>query len=158
MDCPVCKDAMVVMELYDVEVDHCLGCRGIWLDSGELELLLEPDDASSIQEAEKIRRDRDNFLALIRTCAGVRERARKCPICRGRMEKVICGRRTNAGGRTPDDILVDAHGAIIDRCARNHGLWFDDGELHTLVETANSGDAGKPYGRIVELLRDMFKN
>ena len=41
MDCPVCKDAMIVMELNEVEIDHCLSCSGIWLDAGELELLLE---------------------------------------------------------------------------------------------------------------------
>ena len=158
MDCPVCKEAMVVMELNDVEVDHCLGCRGIWFDAGELELLLEPQDASSAPEADNISRGREDLLALIKAGAGVRERKRKCPICRGKMEKVVCGRRTDAGGRTPDGIVMDVPGVIIDRCVHNHGLWFDDGELRTLVETASSGEVGKPYGRIVELLRDMFKN
>jgi Zn-finger nucleic acid-binding protein len=147
---------MVVMELNDIEIDHCLGCRGIWLDAGELELLLEPDETSSPREAEKIRRDRDDFFAMFKTGAGVTERRRKCPICRGRMEKVVCGRRTGAGGRTPDDVLADAPGVIIDRCVRGHGLWFDDGELHTLAESANSGDTAAPYGRMAGLLRDMF--
>ena len=41
MNCPVCSEAMVVLELHEVEVDHCVTCKGIWLDSGELELLLE---------------------------------------------------------------------------------------------------------------------
>ena len=41
MDCPVCKNAMIVLELDEVEVDYCADCRGVWLDSGELELLLE---------------------------------------------------------------------------------------------------------------------
>ena len=41
MDCPVCKNAMITMELDEVEVDHCLDCGGIWLDSGELEMLLD---------------------------------------------------------------------------------------------------------------------
>ena len=40
MDCPVCKNAMIVLELDEVEVDYCTECEGIWLDAGELELLL----------------------------------------------------------------------------------------------------------------------
>ena len=41
MDCPVCKDsAMIVLEMDEVEVDYCTECEGIWLDAGELEILL----------------------------------------------------------------------------------------------------------------------
>ncbi|MHC4733577.1 MAG: TFIIB-type zinc ribbon-containing protein [Planctomycetota bacterium] len=40
MDCPVCKNAMITLELQEVEIDHCIECGGIWLDSGELEMLL----------------------------------------------------------------------------------------------------------------------
>ena len=32
---------MVILELNEVEIDFCTGCNGIWLDSGELDLLLE---------------------------------------------------------------------------------------------------------------------
>ena len=47
MDCPVCKEsAMVTLELNDVEIDYCMQCEGIWLDAGELEILLgEPKKA-----------------------------------------------------------------------------------------------------------------
>jgi hypothetical protein len=128
---------MVVMEFSDVEVDHCPGCKGIWLDAGELELLLESDDASGSRKIEK-----DGFLASFKTAAGVTERRRKCPICRGKMKKVVCG---------PDNI-------VIDRCARGHGIWFDDGELRALVEAANSGAANGRYNKMAGLLKDMFKN
>ncbi len=40
MDCPVCKNAMITLELQEVEIDYCIDCGGIWLDAGELELLL----------------------------------------------------------------------------------------------------------------------
>ena len=143
MDCPVCKEALVVMELSDVEVDHCLGCRGIWLDAGELEVLLEPDDMPGPQEAESARRRRDEFLGAFKIDNGVKERRRKCPICRRKMDKA-------AGGRNGD--------IVTDRCVRGHGLWFDDGELRALVESANSDANADSYGRMVKLLRDMFKN
>ena len=44
MNCPVCKNPMVVLELDQIEIDHCLHCGGIWLDAGELELLLETEE------------------------------------------------------------------------------------------------------------------
>ncbi len=40
MNCPVCKEPMIVLELDEVEIDHCISCGGIWLDAGELELLI----------------------------------------------------------------------------------------------------------------------
>ena len=55
MDCPVCKNAMITLELADVEIDHCTDCGGIWLDAGELELLLgEPEQAKSLLDSFKI--------------------------------------------------------------------------------------------------------
>ncbi|MCL4278881.1 MAG: zf-TFIIB domain-containing protein, partial [Ignavibacteriaceae bacterium] len=41
MLCPVCNNPMIVLELEQVEVDYCTNCAGVWLDAGELELLLE---------------------------------------------------------------------------------------------------------------------
>ena len=41
MQCPVCNEAMIVLEYEQVEIDHCTSCKGIWLDAGELELLAE---------------------------------------------------------------------------------------------------------------------
>jgi len=54
MDCPVCKNAMITLELEEVEIDHCTNCGGIWLDAGELELLLgQPEKASSCSTRSK---------------------------------------------------------------------------------------------------------
>ncbi len=40
--CPVCKDASLeVRHRNDIEIDYCPGCRGIWLDRGELEKIIE---------------------------------------------------------------------------------------------------------------------
>ena len=42
MLCPVCDNVdMFVLEFEQVEIDYCLGCRGVWLDSGELALIGE---------------------------------------------------------------------------------------------------------------------
>jgi Zn-finger nucleic acid-binding protein len=42
MKCPVCTDATLVMsDRSGIEIDYCPQCRGIWLDRGELDKLLE---------------------------------------------------------------------------------------------------------------------
>lgn len=42
MKCPTCTDTLLVMtERQGVEIDYCPQCRGVWLDRGELDKLLE---------------------------------------------------------------------------------------------------------------------
>ncbi|PHV11083.1 TFIIB-type zinc ribbon-containing protein [Chitinimonas sp. BJB300] len=42
MQCPVCKEiALVMSERAGVEIDYCPQCRGVWLDRGELDKILE---------------------------------------------------------------------------------------------------------------------
>ena len=125
MDCPVCKVAMIVLELDEVEIDYCTDCAGIWLDAGELELLLE--SAAKSNEV------------LLSFQPGVSdEKPRKCPICLKKMEKVLVG-----GADKPE---------LIDRCPKNHGLWFDAGELEQILKMGHFDDEGKVPG----LLKDLF--
>jgi uncharacterized protein len=39
MKCPKCGMQLEEIEFGDVKVDKCFGCEGMWLDSGELEML-----------------------------------------------------------------------------------------------------------------------
>ena len=98
---------MVILELSEVEIDYCTGCNGIWLDSGELELLLE-----DVEEREKI-------LNALTTDPAHTEKPYNCPICNKKMEKVYVGENKNV---------------LIDRCVKGHGLWFDKGELKAVLE------------------------
>jgi Zn-finger nucleic acid-binding protein len=41
MKCPVCDATLVMTERQGVEIDYCPECRGIWLDRGELDKLIE---------------------------------------------------------------------------------------------------------------------
>jgi uncharacterized protein len=42
MKCPNCRDVTLVMtERQGVEIDYCPQCRGVWLDRGELDKLIE---------------------------------------------------------------------------------------------------------------------
>ena len=42
MKCPVCKDVTLLMsEKNGVEIDYCPECRGVWLDRGELDKIID---------------------------------------------------------------------------------------------------------------------
>ena len=127
MDCPVCKDrAMITLELNEVEIDFCTVCNGIWLDAGELELLLgEPEKAGQLLNSFRI----DSMST---------EKIRKCPICDKKMQKVIVG--------SAKPIL------LIDKCRKGDGLWFDKGELNDIFDRAQLDKDNK----IQKLLTDIF--
>lgn len=49
MQCPVCPNTSLVMsERQGIEIDYCPSCRGVWLDRGELDKIIE---RSAQQEA-----------------------------------------------------------------------------------------------------------
>lgn len=122
MECPVCKNPMVILELDKVEIDYCPACKGIWLDGGELELLAENTrGAISFESA-------DN----------VKEKKYKCPICNRKMNKVE----------------FEKSGIIIDRCKNGHGLWFDKGELNSLLSIKELNHNNK----IITLLKNIFSD
>ncbi|WP_193164946.1 TFIIB-type zinc ribbon-containing protein [Microbulbifer hainanensis] len=42
MKCPSCSDAVLLQkDRNGIEIDYCPNCRGIWLDRGELEKIIE---------------------------------------------------------------------------------------------------------------------
>lgn len=42
MNCPVCNTvALVMSERQGIEIDYCPQCRGVWLDRGELDKIIE---------------------------------------------------------------------------------------------------------------------
>lgn len=47
MKCPACTEThLMLSERQGVEIDYCPSCRGIWLDRGELDKLLDRAVAS----------------------------------------------------------------------------------------------------------------
>ena len=43
MNCPVDGTTLLLSERQNVEIDYCPACRGVWLDRGELDKLLQRD-------------------------------------------------------------------------------------------------------------------
>jgi Zn-finger nucleic acid-binding protein len=133
MICPVCKAEMIVVEYHEIELDMCTECKGVWFDSGELELVLKTHQAEGV----------DEFLEGMRSSPGVKttEKKRKCPICGKKMDKKDVGEEPKV---------------MIDTCDRGHGLWFDGGEVAQLSKQFISGTTGHPDNPAVEFLEEFF--
>jgi uncharacterized protein len=50
MNCPSCKIPLVMSERQGIEIDYCPQCRGIWLDRGELDKLIEKSNSAENQQ------------------------------------------------------------------------------------------------------------
>lgn len=52
MQCPVCTNTSLVMsERAGIEIDYCPQCRGVWLDRGELDKIIERSAAAPAPQA-----------------------------------------------------------------------------------------------------------
>lgn len=109
MKCPNCADEVLIAVEYDeVEIDYCPVCKGVWLDSGEIEILFGDADAAAA------------FLTIgspAQVPPG--EKYRDCPECDAKMDK-----ETTEG----------AQPVTFDHCPNGDGIWFDDRELATVLE------------------------
>ncbi|MBC6937205.1 MAG: hypothetical protein DWB42_15395 [Chloroflexi bacterium] len=79
MQCPVCDVELKISERQGVEIDYCPKCRGVWLDRGELDKIIERsaavvvppsqgyapprrDDGDDYRPGETHKRKRKSFL------------------------------------------------------------------------------------------------
>ena len=122
MNCPACKNPMIILELNQVEIDYCSACKGIWLDNGELELIFSNSKQKEILNYFSVKKDFD-------------EAKRRCPVCKKKMDKVE----------------FEKTGIVLDSCTKNHGLWFDNGELKSLLKTSEENN-----NKMIDLLKEMF--
>lgn len=61
MKCPNCNETLLMTQRNNVEIDYCPKCRGIWLDKGELDKLLEQDNKRSSDEYRRYDDDHDRY-------------------------------------------------------------------------------------------------
>lgn len=126
MDCPVCNEPMIVLEYQKVEVDYCVKCLGVWLDTGEIELLFGDPKACA------------EFLTIGSPADAKGEKPRRCPVCNVKMTK----ESTESDPPT-----------IFDNCPNGDGMWFDKGELLDVIKHGKGLDKD---GQIPSFLQGMF--
>jgi Zn-finger nucleic acid-binding protein len=126
---------MIVVEHNAIELDYCTACRGVWFDSGELELLLH---SISLEDTHQVL---SSILNSPETPSS--EKKRRCPVCSQKMKKTTIGKEP---------------GILIDACRREDGLWFDGGEVVHLVKhlavTHGTQDSNE---QIISFMGDVFQ-
>jgi Zn-finger nucleic acid-binding protein len=135
MICPVCKYDMLVVEYHNIELDYCNSCKGVWFDSGELDLLLK---SQGLEEPKAF------FDGILNSQEAVSsEKKRDCPICSHKMKK------TAIGGQP--EILIDI-------CRDKHGLWFDGGEVSQLIKRLADEHPPKHDSKeqVISFLEEVF--
>ena len=136
MICPVCKHDMLVVEYHNIELDYCSSCKGVWFDSGELELLLK---SHSLEETKAFL---DGILNSAEAVSS--EKKRDCPICGHKMKKTA---------------ISEQPAVLIDMCRDEHGLWFDGGEVTQLMRHLAGTHPPKHDSReqVIRFLEEVFE-
>ncbi len=128
--CPKCDQALHILEFKDVEIDLCPQCKGVWLDAGEVERIVEKTGAPP-----------DNPLVEGLQKEGEKIKGRKflCPRCDRTMRQIQLGQTQEA--------------LVLERCPAGDGIWFDENELQGLFSKFSGKDGvSKP----VEFLNQFF--
>lgn len=60
MKCPSCDETLLMSEKTGIEIDYCPNCRGIWLDRGELDKIIERS-ADHYSKKENYDKDYDKY-------------------------------------------------------------------------------------------------
>lgn len=128
--CPICQQSMMTRMSHGVEIDLCGVCGGLWLDSGELDLLLTSRfNVGGVESA------LDASAKLPTLC-------RYCNVEQtdGRVSCRSCSR--SLGIRCPVDgrgMHIVRFGALeFDRCSACRGIWVDGFEREGLGEQAKN--------------------
>lgn len=52
MKCPIDNEALVITSRDGIEIDYCPKCRGVWLDRGELDKIIERASPAPVERDE----------------------------------------------------------------------------------------------------------
>ena len=66
MKCPVCDVELNVSERQGIEIDHCPTCRGVWLDRGELDKIIDrtQSEVSTVHIPSVSKQKRDDYEVI----------------------------------------------------------------------------------------------
>ena len=107
MKCPICNVELKKTKKFNVEVDYCPECRGIWFDKGEIKKISDGVEKFNFPEPDTSK------LSIATT----HEKSFPCPVCSAKMVKY-----TDKTNKT-----------IFDACIKGHGYWFEDMEFEQYV-------------------------
>lgn len=111
MNCPICKKTKLLKSiLYNIEVDYCPICFGLWFEQEELRLAKDEKDKNlKWLDIDLWKNEKDFKISY-----GMRV----CPSCRVPLYEVYYG----------------DSGIVVDICNLCHGVWLDRAEFKKITE------------------------
>lgn len=132
--CPRCEQPLHARLVGDLVIDECRGCTGVFLDRVAIERVI----------TDRRQARADALLGALGKAAVAPQAGRlyvKCPSC-----TKLMNRRQFALGA----------GVVVDVC-RDHGTWFDPGELPRIIEFVMSGGLEAAERAEIERLREQAR-
>ncbi|MFC1708559.1 zf-TFIIB domain-containing protein [Candidatus Omnitrophota bacterium] len=128
--CPKCEVDMNIIKQGDFETDECPKCGGIWVDSMEEKQALDmKPEVFTVDELHNLRKTYEPLGRIEKV------QYFKCPRC------VKLMWRKN---------YMSHSGIVVDKC-RDHGTFFDKGELEKAVEFIKKGGVEYQKLRVAEV-------
>ena len=108
MQCPECKSEMEDVEIYEVVVERCKGCKGLWFDGSKHEYLKKLKDSGDIDTGDpkigRMHNEQGNIL---------------CPGCFAPMIRMV---------------VADQPHIWYESCSKCFSVYFDAGEFKDYLE------------------------
>ena len=117
--CPRCKIPLGLILLGATQLDECSGCKGVWTDLETLNSIRT--NSLKLAEVDALAAPKNKPTQYVPEMNPVRYLP--CPVCATLMNRLNFGKIS---------------GVIVDVC-REHGTWFDPGELQHVVEFIRTG-------------------
>ena len=118
LPCPHCKTNLEHKQIGSSKVCECAGCHGLWIEVATFEKICVDREKQSV-----VLGSASDAFVPGQHKANFKVRYVPCPVCSTLMH------RTN---------FARCSGVIIDVCKR-HGTWFDQDELHHIVQFIHAG-------------------
>jgi len=131
--CPQCGEPMLTFEIEAIEIDRCEKCKGIWLDSGEIEYIAGEAGAR-----------KDSLHEAIENAVPIRKSTRKCPRCGKKLQEI--------------EVKTGSLPIILDKCPKGDGIFFDRGEVKKVVAAFTQDEKGAVANFFKEFLRSELED
>ena len=133
MKCPVDGIILEQYTLDSVEVEKCPHCQGLWLTRSEIRQAEEAEGVDEDWLGFDLWSDQDAFEA--------EKSSRKCPICDQNMATIRYG-----------------HSEVqVDYCVAEHGIWLDQGEFESIIDSLRKELLSKSLPEYVSLSLEEAK-
>jgi Zn-finger nucleic acid-binding protein len=133
MNCPVDGTSLEQYTLDAVEVEKCPECQGFWFTRSDIRQVEEAEGVDEGWMGFDLWSDQDAFEA--------QKSLRKCPVCNQQMATILYG-----------------HSEVkIDYCVAEHGVWLDQGEFESIIDSLQEELLSKSLPEYVSLSLEEAK-